>query len=132
MHIRRKLAALVTAAGLICTLTVTSSVVLGAGGSQSADIDQCANGSGASIACLGNGSGNTGWVNGNLGASKSHYSEGQSIPYRIRFSNLQGGASKTHTVTIQARFTGDALAEFPEFFPGGVFEFEVTFTVVVH
>ena len=101
MHIRRKLAALVTAAGLICTLTVTSSVVLGAGGSQSADIDQCANGSGASIACLGNGSGNTGWVNGNLGASKSHYSEGQSIPYRIRFSNLQGGASKTHTVTIQ-------------------------------
>jgi hypothetical protein len=37
----------------------------------------------------------------------------------------------THTVTIRARFTGEAFEEFPEFFPGGVFEFEITYTVIV-
>lgn len=37
----------------------------------------------------------------------------------------------THPVTIRARFTGEAVAEFPEFFPDGVFEFEIEFTVNV-
>lgn len=32
----------------------------------------------------------------------------------------------THTVTIQARLTGEALEGF-----GGVFEFELTYTVIV-
>jgi hypothetical protein len=37
----------------------------------------------------------------------------------------------THTVTIRARFTGEAFEEFPTFFPEGVFEFELTYTVIV-
>jgi len=36
-----------------------------------------------------------------------------------------------HTVTIRARLTGEAIQEFPEFFPDGVFEFETTYTVIV-
>jgi hypothetical protein len=40
-------------------------------------------------------------------------------------------AKGAHTVQIRARFTGAALLAFPEFFPGGIWEFEVTFQVVV-
>jgi len=39
------------------------------------------------------------WVNGNLGASKAKYFEGDSIPYRLRFDNLS--TSGSHTVTIE-------------------------------
>src|SRR5512143_40630 len=39
------------------------------------------------------------WVNGNLGASKSTYYEGNSIPYRLTFGGLDTGVS--HTVTIE-------------------------------
>src|SRR5262249_46224593 len=38
-----------------------------------------------------------GWVNGNLGDSKSTYFEGDSIPYRMTFDGLTSGS---HTVTI--------------------------------
>ncbi len=38
------------------------------------------------------------WVNGNLGASKSTYFEGDSIPYRLTFSGL---TLDSHTVTIE-------------------------------
>jgi hypothetical protein len=48
----------------------------------SATLDQCANGSLATpdlTPCQGGDAGGEGWINGNLGASKSHYSEGESI-----------------------------------------------------
>ncbi len=38
------------------------------------------------------------WVNGNLGASKAAYLEGDSIPYRLRFGSLTSGS---HTVIIE-------------------------------
>ncbi|HWQ33932.1 MAG TPA: hypothetical protein VNQ79_13865 [Blastocatellia bacterium] len=38
------------------------------------------------------------WVNGNLGASKAAYLEGDSIPYRLRFDNL---SLASHTVIIE-------------------------------
>ena len=38
-------------------------------------------------------------MNGNLGASKAKYFEGDSIPYRLRFGNLT--TTGTHTVTIE-------------------------------
>ena len=41
---------------------------------------------------------NSNWVNGNLGASKSLYYEGDSIPYRLVFGGLTLGS---HTVTIE-------------------------------
>ena len=55
-------------------------------GNPSADLDQYANDT------------PVGWVNGNLGASKATYFEGDSVPYRLRFSNLSLG---THNVTIE-------------------------------
>ena len=75
--------------------------VFSAGGASaanpSANLDQCANGSLASPnnpACNPNE-----WVNGNLGASKAHYLEGDSIPYRLRFDNLS--TTGTRTVVIE-------------------------------
>lgn len=56
-------------------------------GNPSANLDQWANVDNA-------------WVNGNLGASKAHYFEGDSIPYRLRFDSLSTGAT-LHTVTIE-------------------------------
>lgn len=37
-----------------------------------------------------------------------------------------------HTVTIAARFSGEFIAMYPEYFPGGVFEFENTYTIEVY
>jgi hypothetical protein len=37
----------------------------------------------------------------------------------------------SHTVTLRFRATGAALLEFPDIFPGGIWEFEVTFDVIV-
>jgi hypothetical protein len=42
---------------------------------------------------------NTAWVNGNLGASKADYKEGQSVPYRITFTGVSTTGS--HTVTFE-------------------------------
>ena len=67
----------------------------------SATLDQCANGSLTSpdlTPCQGGDAGGEGWINGNLGASKSHYAEGDSISYRLMFSGLSAG---THVVTIE-------------------------------
>lgn len=62
----------------------------------SADLDQCANGGVGSlpVQCTG-----SAWQNGNLGQSQAHYLEGESVPYRLRFSNLTVGS--TNTVTIE-------------------------------
>jgi uncharacterized repeat protein (TIGR01451 family) len=66
----------------------------------SATLDQCANGPTASpTGC----NPNT-WVNGNLGASKAHYLEGDSVPYRMTFLNLVTVAqapSLIHHLTIE-------------------------------
>src|SRR4051794_11551783 len=50
---------------------------------ESVRLDQCANGAVGVVTpdqCTG-----TAWVNGNLGSSKSHYVEGESVPYRDVF-----------------------------------------------
>jgi len=64
----------------------------------SADIDQCANDPLPSPSSDGCNSNANQWVNGNLGASKSVYFEGDSIPYRLKFDNL---SLASHTVTIE-------------------------------
>ncbi|HTL84402.1 MAG TPA: hypothetical protein VL856_04425, partial [Acidimicrobiia bacterium] len=59
---------------------------------QAADIDQCRNGTFASPEqCIGGGSGNVGWVNGNAGQSNSHWREGEYIAYRARLTGLTPG-----------------------------------------
>jgi len=64
----------------------------------SANLDQCANDPTPSPSSDGCNSNATQWVNGNLGASKAVYFEGDSIPYRLRFDNL---SLASHTVTIE-------------------------------
>ena len=94
---RRKLATLVSTAGLLCTMTLSAGIVLA--GNPAADIDQCANDAAPSFSYDGCATTATQWVNGNLGASKSVYNEGDSIPYRIRLSNLS--LTGTRSVTIE-------------------------------
>lgn len=62
----------------------------------SADLDQCANGVVGSLPIVCSGAA---WQNGNLGQSQAHYFEGESVPYRLRFSNLSIGSS--YSVTIE-------------------------------
>ena len=58
----------------------------------SADLDQCRNGTSASPNdCTGDGSGGSGWANGNVGAQQGHYIEGYSIPYRMRLAGMTAG-----------------------------------------
>jgi uncharacterized repeat protein (TIGR01451 family) len=69
------------------------------GANPSANLDQCANGPAPSPSSDGcDGTPNTDWVNGNLGASKAVYFEGDSIPYRLTFDNL---SLASHTVIIE-------------------------------
>ena len=60
----------------------------------SANIDQCGNGPLASPT----GCDPATWQNGNLNEQQSHYFEGDSVPYRLRFSDLSVGPA--HTVVI--------------------------------
>ena len=69
------------------------------GANPSANLDQCANDPAPSPSTDGCDSAASQWVNGNLGASKSVYLEGDSIPYRMVFDNLS--TSGTHKVTIE-------------------------------
>jgi hypothetical protein len=64
-----------------------------------ASLDQCANDPLPSSHLDGCATSATQWVNGNLGASKSVYFEGDSIPYRLTLSNLS--TSAIHHVTIE-------------------------------
>src|SRR5262249_16063732 len=91
--------------GLIWNLAVAFFLAVSLGGpllgqsiaeaaNASADVDECRNGTLASpVACTG-----SAWVNGNAGASNSHWLEGDSIAYRMRFDNL---TLASHTVTIE-------------------------------
>jgi hypothetical protein len=79
--------------GRIATATFTDA-------NPSADLDQCGNDpypSPSTDGCSG-ALGEEGWVNGNLGGSKSVYYEGNSVPYRMKFDSL---SLASHTVTIE-------------------------------
>jgi hypothetical protein len=54
--------------------------------------------------------------------------------YQVVAGFLAPLSKGTHTVEISALATGDALdvPPFPDFFPGGIFSFELTYTIVVH
>lgn len=62
-----------------------------------ANLDQCANGPFSNpTSCAG-----SNWQNGNVGQSQGHYYEGDSIPYRIKLSDLPTGAGNPHSITIE-------------------------------
>jgi hypothetical protein len=69
------------------------------GANAAANLDQCANGAAPSPSNDGCDVAAADWVNGNLGSSKANYLEGDSIPYRMRFSNL--ATTGPHAVTIE-------------------------------
>jgi hypothetical protein len=77
--------------------------VFSAGGAYaanpSASLDQCANDPLPSPNTDGCDTNANQWVNGNLGASKANYSEGDSIPYRITMQNLS--LTPDHHITIE-------------------------------
>src|SRR5204863_4384432 len=69
-----------------------------AAANPAANLDQCANDSAPSSHADGCNGSATQWVNGNLGASKSVYVEGDSIPYRMTFSNIVTVAQSPATI----------------------------------
>ena len=79
--------------GVIFTLTATgvsSSLTAQTMFTDGANLDSCANGKAtAHTDCE--------WVNGNLNDTKSHYLEGDSVPFRLVIDGLSIG---THTATI--------------------------------
>jgi hypothetical protein len=86
---RTRILSALAAAVLLCT---SIQVVVAA--PPSADLDQCGNGPlAAPTSCN-----PTIWQNGNLNGNQAHYSEGDSVPYRIRFANLP---LASHTVIIE-------------------------------
>jgi hypothetical protein len=56
------------------------------------NFDQCENGTGQGTTCN--------WVNGNLNSNNSSYIEGQSVAYRVKFSDLTVG-STNNSITIE-------------------------------
>src|SRR5438477_4064096 len=84
----------------LCAAATTLAIALAsrnvaAAGNPSANLDQCANGPIMTpVPCAG-----SGWQNGNTNANNSHWYEGDSIAYRMKFSGLAPGSS--HTVTIE-------------------------------
>lgn len=92
--------------GLVLTLTATGTIsgtvsTTFTDANPSANLDQCANDQFPSPSSDGCDTDASQWVNGNLGASKSVYFEGDSIPYRMVFDNLSTGAGNPHKVTIE-------------------------------
>src|SRR5206468_2465970 len=70
-------------------------------GNPSANLDQCGNDPSPSPSTDGCSAAATDWVNGNVGASKAVYFEGDSLPYRMTFGNLSTGVGSPHTVIIK-------------------------------
>lgn len=102
----RRLALAVALAALAC---FAIGLAAGSAGAQTvtplanpaADLDQCANDpspSPPSTGCDGS-PGEQGWQNGNIVSSQALYYEGDSVPYRMTFSNL--ATTGSHTVVIE-------------------------------
>jgi hypothetical protein len=100
---RRLTAALTFSVMAACSFATS----VAAQGNPAANIDDCANGpvsapSGCALA--------SSWGNGNLNASKAHYLEGDSVPFRLLFTNLS--TSGSHQITIAWDTTKDGLHAF--------------------
>ena len=85
----RRLAALFLL--LLGALVVNNTLLASA--KSAVNLDQCAN---LTVTC--DTSNPAQWQNGNLNASNSHYSEGESVPYRARFTDLSPGQMYSATI----------------------------------
>ncbi len=93
------IALFVMSMGMQYLAAATPASVLAA--NPSANLDQCANDPAPSPATNGCHNLPNGWENGNLGPSKSIYFEGDSIPYRLTFGDLDTTQSNSHDVIIE-------------------------------
>jgi hypothetical protein len=79
-------------------------------------LEQCRNGSFDAPNDCPDGGGGSGWVSGNAGASNAHFSEGQSIPYRLIMTDLPTGTSITldlaYDVKHSSKFALDFLTHY--------------------
>jgi len=97
MRATSRMIAVLSAATLLGSLLVgTAYAAKPVTGNPAGDLDQCANGgvNAAAILCAG-----SAWQNGNLNGNQAHYSEGHSVPYRLRLSGLTVGTQ--YHVTIE-------------------------------
>jgi uncharacterized repeat protein (TIGR01451 family) len=97
--LERSLLAIVQATFLGTGLLVSPLAVAPVFANESANLDQCANDPAPSSPSDGCATSASEWVNGNLNASKSVFLEGDSIPYRMTFGDLD--TSLSHTVEIE-------------------------------
>jgi hypothetical protein len=86
----RRLAALFLL--LVAAFAVNDQLIVSA--KSAVSLDQCAN-----LGTTCDTANPAQWQNGNLGSSNSHYSEGESVPYRAKFRDLSPG--KMYSATIQ-------------------------------
>ncbi|HSF62685.1 MAG TPA: hypothetical protein VLA69_13385, partial [Gaiellaceae bacterium] len=116
---------------LAASATAAIAVVLLPGGASSAplaaaaNLDQCRNGANTSPANCVVGDPNVGWVNGNAGASNSHYVEGYSIPYRATMTEIPTATPITITLGYDIKHSGkhalDYLTHFDRLEPHSPF-----------
>ncbi|HET7113714.1 MAG TPA: hypothetical protein VFI57_08725, partial [Pyrinomonadaceae bacterium] len=67
-----------------------------------ADLDQCGNGPpSAPVPCT-----LDAWQNGNVNQNQAHYSEGHSVPYRMKFDQLVIGGTNTVTISYDTTKNG--------------------------
>jgi Prealbumin-like fold domain len=67
-----------------------------------ADLDQCANGpTSTPVPCT-----LDAWQNGNVNQNQAHYSEGNSVPYRMKFDELVVGGTNTVTISYDTTKNG--------------------------
>lgn len=87
---KRRIITLVSAA-IIAVLTIATGSAYAAG--PAGNLDQCANGPSGTVNCT-----DGAWQNGNLNDNQANYFEGDSVPYRLKLTDLGPG---THNVTIE-------------------------------
>src|SRR5829696_2007805 len=110
-HVQPRMVARRSISLLLAFLTLTMVMLVNAGSAlaiEKGNLDQCANGPLATpVQCV-----TTNWENGNLNASKAHYLEGQSVPYRIGLTDLNVGTSYTVRVEWDTTQGGDHALDY--------------------
>src|SRR5829696_7855903 len=110
-HVQPRMVARRSISLLLAFLTLTMVMLVNAGSAlaiEKGNLDQCANGPLATpVQCV-----TTNWENGNLNASKAHYLEGQSVPYRIGLTDLNVGTSYTVRIEWDTTQGGDHALDY--------------------
>ena len=117
-----RLAAVLAAIGLLAMLLPIPVAMAAPPGIS---LEQCRNGSATDPNDCPDGSGGSGWVSGNVGASQGHLLEGYSIPYRAVMTNLPPNTTIVLTLGYDIKHSDlnalDYLTYYDRLLPHGVF-----------